>query len=184
MKRTIVLAVILAALLAAVGCGTTIIEKTVTETVTATPSPSPTPAVMLSASDEEGLAAIKMFLVDLKHIYRTISNTVDYGIRTGNTTGILARAEHYSDDWKALNRAYSRSNGGENYGGKVTKLENLFVDAGDHVRKFGVGTIRVMVESGDGAATSAAKNSAWAQQGIGAVEREIERLGALASGSY
>lgn len=172
------------------GCGNFEVTKTVTKTVTATPSaqptPSATPTPYLSADEATGLAELTALFIDLRHIYRSEVATMNYGINNGSFTGVVNRAEDWSKDWTKFRRDYNRSNGGELYGGKLSRLENLIENTGEHVRLYGRGLMQVAVnpDISDAAINRAGRHSAYAERGIARIAAEIERLEAAQGESY
>lgn len=168
------------------GCGNLEVTKTVTKTVTATPkpnttpsaTPSSTPSPYLNADETAGLAELTAMTTELKHIYRAEVATMNYGIENGSFNGVVRRAGVWSDDFVALQKRYKRSNNGDYYGGKLTRLENLFESTLNHVRLYGRGLLQVVVNPniGDAALSRAGWHSAYAERGLEKLATEIARL--------
>lgn len=172
------------------GCGNLEVTKTITETVTATPKPSATPSSApspyLDADEVAGLAELTALFVDLKHIYKSEVRTMNYGINSGSYSGVVNQAANWSRDWTTFRKNYTRSNGGELYGGKLSRLETLIENTGEHVRLYGRGLMQVMVNPnmGDAAIERAGRHAAYAKRGIDKITAEIERLESEQSATY
>jgi len=173
------------------GCGVDVTKTvTVVETVTATPSPiasaepSVAPSPVLSEEDLAGIADFKVMFVSLKHVLALEVKAMEDAGRTGNINQFIRNGTRYKDAWVRFEREYSRSNGGDYYGGKLTRLEDRFEDAAEHVRKFGVALVRVITNGNDASINNAAQQRVWAETGVDKVGFELERLEALAGESY
>ena len=173
------------------GCGMDVTKTvTVVETVTTTPSPtasaspSVAPSPVLSEEDLAGIADFKVMFVSLKHVLALEVKAMEDAGRTGNINQFIRNGTRYKDAWVRFEREYSRSNGGDYYGGKLTRLEDRFEDAAEHVRKFGVALVRVVTNGNDASVNNAAQQRVWAETGIDKVGFELERLEALAGESY
>ena len=183
MKRTIAtipiitILIITVAALSLTACGAGTKTVTVIETVTATPNPSPTP--YFTDLELEGLAFFQDMVPDLKHILNTENSALDYGVRTGDLTGVINKADHYSSDFKELNRNYVKTNYGGYYGGRLSHLEKLFEGTLEHVRKFGLGIVNVATGGGNASVTGT--QSALADTDMEKAEAELDRLLAMAS---
>lgn len=176
------------------GCGNFEVTKTITETVTATPKPSATPTATpsttpspyLDADEAAGLVELTGFAADLKHIYKSEVSMMNYGINNGSFAGVVNRAEDWANDWTDFRKRYTRSNGGEMYGGKLSRLENLIENTGEHIRLYGRGLMQVVADPNvsDAALRRAGRHSAYAERGIERIAAEIDRLEAAEGESY
>jgi hypothetical protein len=132
----------------------------------------PSPPTGLSASEQDGLAAIQEQFPVLKHIFKEELATID----SESFAGSLDHMDHYSTDWEKFWGKYLASNGGDYYGGRVKPLERKFEHAANHVRRLGLRLLGMIERPSDQNVERAVKEQFGAEAGIEAVEAELRKL--------
>lgn len=165
--------IIIALALGISACGSTKIVET---TVTVTPTPTPTYSPYFTDNELEGLETFGDLIPELEHILKTEKAALKYGAKTGNISGVIDRADHYANDYQEMNRNYNKTNGGDYYGGKLSRLENLFESAGNHTRRFGRGILTAISGGTNAQAETAGEQLYYAERDLEKLKTEYEDL--------
>jgi uncharacterized Fe-S center protein len=90
--------------------------------------------------------------------------------------GIMESMDPIVTDYAALVDAYHATNGGENAGGRVARLEALWVECSDNVQTVGQAILMCYTDPENVDVAEAAEALVLAEQGVEDIRAELEAL--------
>jgi len=90
--------------------------------------------------------------------------------------GAIAKMDRIATSYDSLVNAYHATNGGENAGGRVTRLEQLWVDCADNIQFVAQSILQCYIDPESVDVDRAAEALVLAEQGIEDIRAELEAL--------